>query len=243
MPQTYPPQLVEPFALNAPACTQASPIVGGKTAPLPVASQVTILNGAASLNDGFPGLTMTNPASGGVPPFGIDFNGILFVLSSWAAFFAAGQYPKYDATLQAAMGGYALGAEIQQAANPLAWWTSTVANNMTDPDTGGAGWLSSVPLYYTTAPGTVNDVVLPGPSDYVWDINTTSGAVTVSGFVPQRDGQRLIITNVGTNLMTFEALTGSTAAHQLRIPTNLAAVQNQTYVFQYSNGAQVWNLV
>jgi hypothetical protein len=241
--QATPPRLVEPFANSATECTQASPVAGGKTFPLPVPSQTSTLNGAASLTDGFPALTMTNLTDGGIPPFGIDMNGILFVLSSWVAFLAAGQYPVYDATLQTAMGGYAQGARVQQAANSAAFWTSAVAANMTDPDTGGAGWISSVALYYTAAPGSTNDVVLPGPSDYVWDINTTSGAVTVSGFVAQRDQQKLFISNVGTGLLNFLALTGSAAANQLRIPTELTAVQDQTYVFQYSQGAQVWLLV
>jgi hypothetical protein len=45
--------------------------------PIPVDSQIGINAGFASLNDGFPPLTMTPIAAGGVPPFGQDMNGIL----------------------------------------------------------------------------------------------------------------------------------------------------------------------
>jgi hypothetical protein len=241
--QATPPRLVEPFANSATACTQAAPVPGGKTFPFPVPSQQSVLNGAASLTDGFVPLNMTNPTDGGVPPFGIDMNGILFIVSSWAAFFAAGQYPVYDATLQTAMGGYALGARVQQAANPEAFWTSTVSGNMTDPDTGGAGWISSVALYSAAALTGTNDVVLPGPSDYVIDVSTSGGAVTYTGFVAQRDGQKVSFTNTGTNLLNFTALAGSAAGNQLCIPTSLSAVQNQTYTFQYSTGKSKWILI
>ena len=48
---------------------------------IPEASQIGITNGAASLNDGFPPLTMTPIAAGGTPPSGADMNGILNLLS------------------------------------------------------------------------------------------------------------------------------------------------------------------
>src|ERR1700747_809698 len=178
--QPTPPRLVEPFANSAPTCTQAAPVPGGKTSPFPVPSQQTVLNGAASLTDGFVPLNMIEP--GGTPPFGQDMNGILFIVSAWAAFFAAGQYPVYDATLQTAMGGYGLGARVQQAANSAAFWTSTVNGNMTHPDTGGAGWISSVPLYSNAALTGVNDVVLPGPSDYDIDVSASGGAISHTRF-------------------------------------------------------------
>lgn len=233
--QPVPPRLVEAFALNAPAGSGA----GDKTAPFPAASQIGITPGAASLADGFPPLTMTAPTAGGIPPSGADMNGILYVLSSWAAFFAAGQIPGYDATLQTAMGGYAKGAVLQQAANTNGFWISTTAGNMTDPDTGGAGWISTVPLFHADAPsaGTHNDVVLAGPSDYVVEIDTTAGATTVTGFVAQRDGQRRTIVNIGANSYTLAALTGSAAANQILLPTNIVLLQNMSYTLQYCAGA------
>jgi hypothetical protein len=136
--QPTPPRLVEAFAVNAG--------FGYITFPFPAASQISTTPGAASLEDGFPPLCFLDPADGGVLPSGADFNGILNLISSWAAFLGAGQIPAYDATLQAAMGGYKIGARVAQATNTNAVWISTVDANVTNPDTGGAGWLSSVPF-------------------------------------------------------------------------------------------------
>lgn len=239
--QPTPPRLVEPFANSAPECTQAAPVAGGKTFPLPVPSQITTLNGAASLTDGFPALTMTDP--GGTPPFGIDMNGILFVLSSWAAFFAAGQYPAYDATLQTAMGGYAEGARVQQAANPLAFWTSAVSGNTTDPDTGGAGWISSTALYSSAALTGVNNVVLPGPSDYLIDVSASGGAITYTGFVAQRDGQKVTFrkSDSSANAVDFTGSSGSsTAANQMQIVSISLPIQYATLTIQYNATLARW---
>lgn len=49
---------------------------------IPTASQIGVTPGAASLTDGFPPLTMTPLASGGVPPAGADFNGILNLITA-----------------------------------------------------------------------------------------------------------------------------------------------------------------
>lgn len=240
--QAQPPRLVEPFAKNATDCNPGAPVAGGKTFPFPKPTQVGIVNGAASLDDGFTAANMTDPAAGGIPPFGVDMNGILFYLSSWCAYFAAGQLPFYDATLQTAMGGYSIGTMLSKAATPYETWMSLVDANMTDPDTGGAGWISSDPLYTATALTGTNDVVLPGASDYYIDVSTTAGAKNYTGFVAQRAGQRIYFTNVGTgsNLLTLNALTGSSAANQIAAPTDISCVLNQTVSIQYSKGKGKW---
>lgn len=240
--QPTPPRLVEPFANNATACTQAAPVPGGKTSPFPVTSQIAVLNGAASLTDGFVPLNMSTVA--GVPPFGIDMNGILFIISSWAAFFAAGQYPLYDATLQAAMGGYAQGARVQQAANPLEFWVSTVNGNMTDPDTGGAGWVSSNQLYSSAALTGVNNVVLPGASDYLIDVSASGGAIAYTGFIAQRNSQQVTFrkSDSSANAVTFANSSGSSsAANQIQLPgTASLALQYMSLTIKYNSSLGKW---
>ena len=49
----------------------------GEINTIPTASQIGIVNGRASLHDGFPPNTFLPITTGGVPPFGGDFNGIL----------------------------------------------------------------------------------------------------------------------------------------------------------------------
>ena len=107
---------------------------------VPVASQISITPGAASLTDGFPPLTFIAEGAGGIPPFGQDMNGILNEITAWIQWGNAGAPVSYDATFSAAIGGYPKGSLLTSAAGG-SWWLSMVENNTTDPDTGGAGWL------------------------------------------------------------------------------------------------------
>lgn len=108
--------------------------------PIPVASQISITPGAASLTDGFPPVTMQPQASGGVPPFGQDWNGILKQITQWAQWQQAGAPIGYDPTFSSSIGGYPNGAVLASAAGGGNYWISTVDNNASNPDAGGANW-------------------------------------------------------------------------------------------------------
>lgn len=108
---------------------------------IPTASQIGITNGKASLTDGFPPLTFQAISSGGVPPFGADFNGILNEITAIQQWQEAGGMFVYDSAFSTAIGGYPKGAILQAAAFG-GLWQSTVENNTNNPDTGGAGWIS-----------------------------------------------------------------------------------------------------
>ena len=107
---------------------------------IPTASQIGITNGKASLADGFPPLTFSPISSGGVPPFGADFNGILNEITSIQQWQEAGGFFPYDSTFSTAIGGYPLGAAVQSSTH-AGFWVNTVENNTSNPDTGGAGWV------------------------------------------------------------------------------------------------------
>lgn len=96
---------------------------------------------AASFTLGFPPNTFTDEGAGGVPPDGRDFNGILNFLSAWSRWLTAGGPIIYDSTFQTAVGGYPLGAVVWSATTAGVQWRSTTNNNVTNPDTGGAGWV------------------------------------------------------------------------------------------------------
>lgn len=115
---------------------------GGFIRPIPVASQIGIQNGAASLTDGFPPLTFLPTGAGGVFPFGQDVNGILNEISAWSRWQAAGGPVVYDSVFQALVGGYPLGAIVQSAVTLGLLWLCTADDNVTNPDTGGGGWRS-----------------------------------------------------------------------------------------------------
>jgi len=116
---------------------------GGDKNTIPVDSQIGVIDGAPSYQDGFPPLTMIPIEDGGVPPAGMDFNGILNALSAvarWAG--AGGTYP-YDAAFAESVhtGGYPLGALVRKADDTGFWVCTVEGGNSSNPDTGGAGWV------------------------------------------------------------------------------------------------------
>lgn len=126
-----------PARFPIPFANSAAPGTYKRT--IPTASQIGINDGYASLTDGFPPLTFTPIASGGVPPFGQDMNGILYEVTLWNQWQAAGGPAMYNAGFASAIGGYPKGAFLASTTTGL-FWVSLVDDNTTDPDAGGAGW-------------------------------------------------------------------------------------------------------
>lgn len=126
-----------PTRFNIPFANAAG---GGFTRPIPEASQVGITDGAASLTTGFPPLNFLALDSGGVPPSGQDFNGILNQISAWSRFQSAGAPAKWNGTWSAAVGGYPQGSQVLKTGGS-GYWVSLVDDNVTNPDASGAGWI------------------------------------------------------------------------------------------------------
>ncbi|CUJ00120.1 gp53-like domain-containing protein [Achromobacter aegrifaciens] len=126
---------------NAPTKSAVPFADSGTKNAIPVASQIGVTPGAASFTDGFPPLTMTPLAAGGVPPYGADFNGILNFLSAATRWNQAGASYRYDATFASSIGGYPKGA-VLSASLGNSRWLNLQDNNVTDPDGGGTGWIS-----------------------------------------------------------------------------------------------------
>lgn len=124
---------------------------------IPATSQIGINAGFASYNDGLPPLNATPIGAGGIPPRIQDFNGIWNAVTAWNQWQQAGGPIAYDATFQAAVGGYPLNAVVMSTTIAGRWWRSTVDGNTTNPDTGGAGWVDFfAPIYASpTFSGTV----------------------------------------------------------------------------------------
>jgi hypothetical protein len=119
-----PRRLIKPFGVSA----GASYI---RTVPFP--SQIGTDDGAASYTDGFPPDTFDDISAGGIPPDGRDVNGVLFDLSSWARWQAAGGQALYSADFVTNTGGYPK-YSLLASTTPGIFWQSTVDNNTTDPD-------------------------------------------------------------------------------------------------------------
>ena len=104
------------------------------------ATQETKEKGNAAYDSGFPPLTMTAIAAGGIPPHGKDFNGLLNDITAALRYSQAGGLYTFDTAFAQAIGGYAKGAAVLSADGSKIWW-NTVDANVTDPDgTSAAGW-------------------------------------------------------------------------------------------------------
>jgi hypothetical protein len=201
---------------------------------IPVASQIGITAGLASYTDGFPPLTMTPVASGGIPPFGQDFNGIFYAVTSALQWIQAGASYTYDSTFQTTIGGYPAGALVQRSEG-LGWWLNTVANNATAPESGGAGWvpengpgstaitMTSSNVTLTSLQAGLGAIVITGtltanlnlifPTYQMqWDvINNTTGAFTITAKTAAGTGVSLVtgpnqIYGDGTNINAASSL-------------------------------------
>jgi hypothetical protein len=141
---------------------------GGSKNTIPVPSQIGSTPGAASYTDGFPPLTMTAVSAGGVPPSGLDFNGVLFAMSAADVWYNAGAGFPYDAAFSATIGGYPKGARVLQASG-LGYWFCTVDNNLTNPDTGGSGWVTEGGKASTSVYASAQQTLAVGSTKILFD--------------------------------------------------------------------------
>lgn len=100
--------------------------------------------GHASMDLGFPPLTMTRIEAGGVPPSGLDFNGILNWITQHTTWQNAGCLYTFDATLAAAIGGYPVGAVLESDDGRSSYINvvdANVTNFNTTPTAIGVSWM------------------------------------------------------------------------------------------------------
>lgn len=168
MPITRPNNYAVPFAFS------------GLKNTIPTAPTGT---GKASFTTGFPPVTMQPLSSGGIPPEGKDFNGILYDITTHTIWINAGGQYQFDATLSTAIGGYPIGMVLQTNDGASAY-VSAVNNNTIDfnsnPASIGNQWLAwggsavvkaTLPLYIIS-PRTVT----PG----VYLVNTGAGSFSLT---------------------------------------------------------------
>jgi len=213
---------------NLPATKLAIPFAssagGGYTRIIPQASQIGITAGAASLTDGFPPLNFLPVGSGGVPPFGQDMNGILNEITAWTRWQNAGGLVPYDSAFSTAIGGYPQGAMLAGTAAGSVF-LSTADNNTTNPNSGGANWISisTAPRVqsgqdtYATAGGTANALtatLTPAPASLTTGMvirlaittsNTGNATLNVNGL-----GAVSIVRSDLTGLLTNDMTAGTT---------------------------------
>lgn len=148
----------------------------------------------ASWKEGFPPVTMTPLAGGGVAPSGADFNGLLNAISSGVRWTGAGGLPSYDADVSTAIGGYPLGAVLALSSTTLGLVAATASGVTNDPNSDMSGW----------AP--FGGVYSGGAACWAVDSSTSANAVTLTTRLPLASaalGMTLRFTRAGlTNTST-----------------------------------------
>ena len=159
----------------------------------------------ATYQEGFPPVTMINEDAGGLPPKGLDFNGIFYELSSPIAHYCRGDRIQFDATYATAIGGYAKGWVV--ASNDYQKdYISLVDNNLADPNGTNTTWAvyagqGSVPVATSTTTGTVklvNSLLSPA----------TDAALTAAQGKALQDSKLNISNALGVD-QTWQDLTSS----------------------------------
>lgn len=217
-----PTQLPIPFANS-----------GARTA-IPTASQIGITAGAASLTDGFPPLTRTPISAGGVPPKGVEMNGILYELSAinqWANM--GGGYP-YDSTYATAIGGYPKGARVLRT-DGIGYWLNTTDNNATDPEAGGSGWVPDLMPGSTPVTMTGSNVTLT-PLQYGQPVIRITGLLTanLNLIFPAISSGKWTVINATTGAFTITAKTASGTGVTVSDVTDI--VCDGTNILQVTSG-------
>lgn len=237
MPAPTPPTLLEAIASAAGSSFITNPMPNSPTG-----------TNAASIQGGFPPVTMTNEQAGGEPPLGQDMNGFMFLVSSHTLYVESGQLYPYNSNLATAIGGYALGT-ILGMADGTGIWMNITSGNTSNPDTGGAGWIAiasygtegvsvttgvvtltaaqyrrSIIQFTGTLTGNVT-VVFPDIVGEWLLVNSTSGAFTLTATA---GGSGVIIPQGGFATPTGIYIVGDTNAYPVVSPLSVAIDQNPT---------------
>lgn len=179
------------------------------TTPMPEAPTGTL---AASIQGGFPPITMTNTLAGGKPPLGQDENGFLFLLSGHTFWVECGQPYPFNAELAAAIGGYVRGA-IVRSSDGFSVWYSLVDGNTIDPDSGAntGAWVPNINEGLSTLTGLTGGTSTLGPGAWRSSFIILRGALTSNLAInlPNLSGKEWLIINATSGAFTTTVKTAA----------------------------------
>lgn len=203
----------------------------------------------ASWNLGYPPQTMQPVVAGGKPMLGPDMNGVLYMMSSHAYYAQSGEPYHYNADVVVAIAGYKIGTLLGSTDGTTLWY-NIVADNASDPDAGGAGWVAlfsygmaavagligglrtllfneyAKPVIVLTGALVANQqIVLPLQLKRWLIVNATSGAFSVT--VKTAAGTGVIVPQAGF-AAPVEVYGDGTNIYNVVAPVNLPIDQNPT---------------
>lgn len=164
-----PPKIELPLA-NAPTARAAIPATT-PTGP-----------GRATQQEGFPALTRTDPLAGGIPPDGLDMNGMLYLVSAVTRWLTGGGGFQYDSAWAGStnVAGYPKGAELLDSAG-LGRWLNLADGNTTNPDSGGENWVQTWLSGTTSTNGRIVMPVRVGSGYVNFFLQWATGVSTTTG--------------------------------------------------------------
>lgn len=170
--------------------------------------------GTASYQTGFTSVNMEPIASGGVPPFGADFNGLFQDATKARIWQQAGYMYPFDSAFagNSNIGGYPAGSVLMMSSGKGMWLNQT-DNNTANPDTTGAsGWLG-IAAAGTSTINTTGGTVTPDPSVLGVTTLVVTGtlASNASIILPLTAGLKWIVVNntSGSFTVTIQGASGT----------------------------------
>jgi hypothetical protein len=199
---------------------------GGKRT-IPQDSQIGVVNGAASLTDGFPPITRVRIDQGGLPPNGLDMNGILFGVTQSIRWTQAGGGNTFDSTFASAIGGYPKGARVLRE-DGRGYWLNTSDSNTTDPEDSAtastaAGWVPDMTRGVADITMSSTSYTL-NPDQYGNPTISVSGTLTASVnlIFPAIVGEWTVINKTaGSFLLSVKTASGAGVVVKKNEPTKI----------------------
>jgi hypothetical protein len=183
----------------------------------------------ATLNDGFPLITMTPQDAGGIAPNGQDMNGALYAISSNMVHRQKGLRIQFDPAYAAKIGGYDQGCIL--ASNDYTRdYISLIPNNLTDPN--GSGTAGRWAIYSGAGSIASATASIAGIVKIVDSLSSTAtdAALTANqGKVLGDRTQQATTTNVGISRFANSSEVANKSNSNVAInPSNAATIAQST---------------
>ena len=183
----------------------------------------------ATLNDGFPLITMTPQDAGGIAPNGQDMNGALYAISSDMVHRQKGLRIQFDPTYAAKIGGYDQGC-ILASSDYTRDYISLIPNNLTDPN--GSGTAGRWAIYSGAGSIASATASIAGIVKIVDSLSSTAtdAALTANqGKVLSDRTQQATTTNVGISRFANASEVANKSSGNVAInPNNAATIAQST---------------